>query len=450
MAAPKYYLRSTGENCSIQVIYQLSRTLRMRTATGLKIDSAKWHFKEKKVPNKEGIIVKKISDEGKPRNLSENKKLKATLTNLSLHIENQYNLDYTKGVRFSNQWLKDTINEYFNRPTQTQEEDDNLFSVYLKDYSDQRQIDSRTKKSTDQKFVQLQTKFKEYEKKKKSKYLISEIDKKFLLDFRRFLIDDFKMMESSANRTLKNVKTVLLDARDNGKIINHQINSFSIENIPAVKVFLSFVEIEKIKDTHIIGADLQHAKDWLIIGCYTGQRVSDLLRMTKEMIFTKTDSEGQQYRFIELTQEKTGAEVTIPIHNEVEEILQKYDGNFPPTFGKKGDSKFVLFNRYIKKVCELAGIDSKVKGKVFNDDTKRNEITETEKFNLVSSHICRRSFCTNFYGDKRFTTPQLMAISSHATETVFLSYIGKNSSDHAMQTAKTFKEIEDKKILLTN
>jgi len=445
MAAPKFYLRSTGENCTIQVIYQLSRTLRMRTATGLKIDSAKWHFTEKTIPDKNGIKVKKIIDNGKPRNLADNNKLKADLTQLSLHIENQYNLDYTKGVRFSNQWLKDTINDYFKRPTQTQEEDDNLFSVYLKNYSDQRQIDSRTKKSTDQKFVQLQTKFKAYEKTKRLKYIISDIDKKFLLAFRNFLIHDFRMMESSANRTLKNVKTVLLDARDNGKIINHQINNFSIENIPAVKVFLSFAEIEKIKNTHIIGADLQHAKDWLIVGTYVGQRVSDLLRMTKEMIFTKTDSEGNEYRFIELTQEKTGAEVTIPIHNEVEEILQKYNGNFPPTFGKIGDSKFVLFNRYIKTVCKLAGIDNKVKGKVFNDDTKRNEITETEKFNLVSSHICRRSFCTNFYGDKRFTTPQLMGISSHATETVFLSYIGKTSSDHAMQTAKTFKEIEDRK-----
>ena len=446
MAAPKFYLRSTGENCTIQVIYQLSRTLRMRTATGLKIDSAKWYFKKETKTDKEGNKTKEITDGGMPRNLSENKKLKTDLTKLSLHIENQYSLDYTKGVRFSNQWLKDTINEYFNRPTQTEEEDDNLFSVYLKNYSEQRQIDSRTKKSTDQKFVQLQTKFKEYEKTKKLKYLISDIDKKFLLSFRKFLIDDFRMMESSANRTLKNVKTVLLDARDNDKIINHQINNFSIENIPAVKVFLSFAEIEKIKNTHIIGSDLQHAKDWLIVGTYVGQRVSDLLRMTKEMIFIKTDSEGNQYRFIELTQEKTGAEVTIPIHNEVEEVLQKYSGNFPPTFGKKGDSKFVLFNRYIKTVCRLAGIDNKVKGKVFNDETKRNEITETEKFNLVSSHICRRSFCTNFYGDKRFTTPQLMAISSHATEIVFLSYIGKTSTDHAMQTAKTFKEIEDRKI----
>ena len=47
MAAPKFYLRSTGKNCTIQVIYQLSRTLRMRTATGLKIDSAKWLFTQK-------------------------------------------------------------------------------------------------------------------------------------------------------------------------------------------------------------------------------------------------------------------------------------------------------------------------------------------------------------------------------------------------------------------
>ena len=45
-----------------------------------------------------------------------------------------------------------------------------------------------------------------------------------------------------------------------------------------------------------------------------------------------------------------------------------------------------------------------------------------------------------------FTTPQLMAITGHSTEQMFLNYIGKTADDWAMQTAKTFRELKNKKI----
>ena len=96
-------------------------------------------------------------------------------------------------------------------------------------------------------------------------------------------------------------------------------------------------------------------------------------------------------------------------------------------------------------MCEIAGIHDIVKGKVYNEHKKKNEIVEIEKCYLVSSHVCRRSFATNFYGNKMFTTPQLMAISGHKTETMFLQYIGKTKDDWAMQTAKTFKELKELK-----
>lgn len=159
---------------------------------------------------------------------------------------------------------------------------------------------------------------------------------------------------------------------------------------------------------------------------------------------------GIVFRFIEIQQQKTGEKVVIPIHDEVEIILKKYNGNFPPTFADSFDSNAVIFNRHLKKVCELAGIHEIVKGKVYNDIKKKNEIIETEKCYLVSSHVCRRSFATNFYGNKMFTTPQLMAITGHKTEQMFLNYIGKTADDWAMQTAKTFKEILDQKTKIAN
>ncbi len=145
-----------------------------------------------------------------------------------------------------------------------------------------------------------------------------------MLEFRIFMLQDCRVMESTANRTLRCLKTVLLDAQNNGKNINRLINNFTIENVPSIKVFLSFDEIEKIKNANVIGNDLITAKHWLIIGCYTGQRVSDLLRMNLSMVFTKIDNEGNKFPILELTQIKTGNDVSIPLHDEVLKILESY------------------------------------------------------------------------------------------------------------------------------
>ena len=239
-------------------------------------------------------------------------------------------------------------------------------------------------------------------------------------------------METTAVRFIKNLKTVLFDAEQNGKSIHYQIRGFSTGTTNTeYKVFLSFDEIEKIKDVTTLNTDWNIAKDWLVLGCYLGQRVSDLLRMNKRMIYTKTDSEGNTFRFIEIKQQKTGEKVVIPIHDEVETILNKYNGDFPPTFANNFDSNAVLFNRHIKKVCELAGIQEMIKGKVYNEDKKKNEIVETEKYNLVSSHVCRRSFATHNY--IKVPTPIIMAVTGHKTEKEFLNYIGKDFNDQSKE-----------------
>lgn len=425
MAAPKYYLRSGDGLCSIYIDFTVSRALKMRTSTGLKINAQDWS-----------------SATGLPKqNRTENKNISSQLRKLASFIEDQYNVDFSNGAIFSNAWLKQKVNDFFGRLAVM--EDDNLISVFIGNYNKTRELDYKTKPTSDRKFIQLQQKIEAFEKVKKRKFFIAEIDERFFLDFRKFIVAEFRLMESTANRTIKNLKTVLYKARQNGKEINYQVPNIIIGSVPAIKVFLSFEELDKIKAANLIGDDLMHARDWLIIGCYTGQRISDLMRMNTSLIFTKTDAEGNKYKFIEIVQDKTGKHITIPVHDEVERILERYSGNFPPTFGNSVASRNVLFNRYIKKVCEVAGINAPVKGVVYDDKTKRNIIADTFKFQLVSSHICRRSFATNFYGDKRFTTPQLMAITGHSTEGTFLLYIGKNSADHAMQTAKTFREISN-------
>ena len=66
----------------------------------------------------------------------------------------------------------------------------------------------------------------------------------------------------------------------------------------------------------------------------------------------------------------------------------------------------------------------------------RKTTGEYEKWELVSSHIGRRSFATNYYG--KIPTVFLKYATGHKTEEMFLKYIGKKSQDMALELSEYF------------
>lgn len=427
MASIRFFTRSKTNTSQIYVRFIIGYRKEFQAKTGIVINMSDWS-----------------KDKGSPKqNSTENKKITTQLKDLDSYIIKAYNHDYASGIQFTKKWLDLQINLYFQRCTS--EPDSDLMLKYVENYLNVKKSNVDTKKDAIIKLNNLYLRFSQFEIVKKTKYKISSIDKSVLDSFKSFLITDCNFMNSTASSMTRLFKTVLNDAQNNGILIHHQVKGFSTGSTTSEhKLFLSFEEIERIKNTELHIDSFIKARDWLVAGCYLGQRASDLLRMNKKMIYSKSDAEGNSYRFIEITQKKTNAKVVIPLHGEVEKILKKYKGDFPPIFAENASSNIVFFNRYIKNVCEIAGIHDIVMGKVYDKDTKKNEIKQTEKCNVISTHVCRRSFATNFYGNKLFTTPQLMAITGHTTETQFLNYIGRTADDWAMQTAKTFKELSEK------
>ena len=87
------------------------------------------------------------------------------------------------------------------------------------------------------------------------------------------------------------------------------------------------------------------------------------------------------------------------------------------------------FNKYIKEICQKVKFTQLVEGSKINKKTKRKEEGMYPKWELVSSHICRRSFATNLYGKVDNLT--IMAITGHQTETLFLKYIKTTDTEKA-------------------
>lgn len=232
-----------------------------------------------------------------------------------------------------------------------------------------------------------------------------------------------KYSEITIVKELKIIKTIIKFGKSSKLKVSDDVANWSFYVTPKnyKHPILTFEELKKIESVKLPHDHLENAKDWLLIGCFTGQRVSDLLNFNHEKIV--------QEDFLTFTQKKTNDEITIFLIPKVKEILSKRNGQFPR---KISDQKF---NDYIKTVCQLAGLDEKlVGGKMVGN---RKVVDTYEKWELISSHICRRSFVTNFrhiLGDEG-----IMTNTGHKTQAMVELYD---------QNTKLEKAIKQKDVIL--
>ena len=418
MATIKFLLQSTTATAPIYVRLSLGRGTTLKRKTGYIIDSKAWS-----------------STTGFPKERSVTQKnLKSDLGTLSAHIIAQYNNDNAKGLKIDGIWLANVIESFHDR---TEPEQKDFLTVYGDAYiATMKSSSGSVKADTIGKYQTIVDKLKGFEDYNENRYLLKDVGINFRNEFIRYLIEVEKISSNTAGRYISFVKTIILDARRHGYEISHQIADFRGYTVAAPIVTLSFDEIALIKKAKLSNPKHEIARDWLIIGCYTGQRVGDLLRMNRGMI-TKVG----RFNLINLKQQKTGTTVQIPIHMEVQQILDKRNGEFPPVFANTPDSNSAMFNLYIKDVCKEAKIDSPTIGNL-KDPTSGIYGTGTyAKHLLVSSHICRRSFATNFYSQQQYPTPLLMSVTGHTTEKMFLVYIGKKPVDYALQLAAIWESL---------
>lgn len=176
-------------------------------------------------------------------------------------------------------------------------------------------------------------------------------------------------------------------------------------------IYLTEREIERIMQLKIEDSKKEKVRDLFVIGCETGLRFSDFSRLESHHI--KEDR-------IEIFQKKVSKKVIVPICTEpLIALLKKYK-NKPPHF-----ESITEFNRLIREICETAKITEQVTMLRTKASVKKEVVSR--KFELVSSHTCRRSFCTNHFLNGMPVT-LIMAISGHKTERAFMRYLKIDNS----------------------
>ena len=258
---------------------------------------------------------------------------------------------------------------------------------------------------------------------RKKDFEFTEIDQVFYDKFVAFL-QEKSFTQNSVGKHIKVLKLVLREAATQGYSINPCYNYFRVFTEETDSIYLDELELRQLKDADFSkSSHLDHVRDWFLLLAWTGCRFSDLDKIRKTDI-----NDG----FITFRQQKTNAKVVIPLHPVVLKILKKYDFNLPTEISNQ------RFNEYIKDACRIAKIKRK---ETMTRTIGGKLVTEKfEKWEHVSSHTGRRSFCTNMY-KRGLPTLMIMSISGHKTEKSFLKYIKVKQEEHAEMMKKAWKKM---------
>ena len=261
---------------------------------------------------------------------------------------------------------------------------------------------------------------KEYELEKSHQLFLAGIDKKMAMSFTQFLKIEKQYSDNYCGQLLKLLKIILRDAQKSGFEIHpysNYIESFKQKSSDRIIHFLNPAEIKVLKGLERMPSELEDSYKWLLIGLSIGQRVSDLLSLNASNI-----RKANNGLYIDIIQQKTKKAVTIGVADPL--VIDLLESEFPKVLSQEA------FNKQIKMICKIVGIDEVVRGFKNNPKTRRKEVLSAPKYEFVTSHIMRRSFATNYYG--KIETPILMNITGHTKESTFLTYIGTHQNKDAL------------------
>lgn len=365
---------------------------------------------------------------------AENKSLKTTLENLEEQVLNNLKNDLTKNVMIDKNWLQFQIDLFFNRVTKEKKITD-LLTDNIEDYIRTSSVRPNGKggvglsKDRVNQYRNLVNIISEYQKEKKIKYRVKDVNNLFAINLLSYL-ESKKYAPSYQQKILSNIKTACNSARKNGIEISLQLQDIKITEVKNDFInYLNEEEINKIENLTLTNEALNNARKWILLGTQIGQRGNDLVNLTEKNIIAKN---GRKY--FNLKQEKTGKPIHIPFNTTIEKVLKE---GFPYHLNINGENGL---NKRFKEIGKLACIDEVVKGKRMNKETKRWEYGEYRKYEILRTHDLRRSFATNLYG--KLPSVVIMAITGHSTEKMLLRYIGKNNIDMATQLADYYEKQE--------
>jgi integrase len=267
-------------------------------------------------------------------------------------------------------------------------------------------------------YKSLKKHLKNFQTKTRTKFRFDKVDYSFMQSFQNFLIGWEEIHQTTGKvNTLNNItiakqlstfKTFLGYAKRQGIKVNEGYKDFSIKRDKLEVIALTQNELDLLFNYKLpLKKRLDQIRDVFCFSCATGFRFSDLQQLKRQHI---------KEMEIRLTVKKTKEPLIVPLNRYSKEILAKYEelaSPLPMISNQK-------FNKYIKELCKLAGIDDPIEIIRYKGATKQSTIYR--KFEVISAHTGRKTFATLSL-EKGIPAETVMKITGHADYKSFQRYV---------------------------
>ena len=452
MATINFKPRQQATNkVTIQSNVAYGSTISKRWTTGIVLENIKhWNYKTNRVV---------LSEKKEPNYRDYNK----ILNELEAHFKKEFATLSTTGNPIDEISLKNIYDGYWKTPAKTKKVQrvilNDLFDLYIEETTSFRLHEEKKTpfaKNTLQNYRTAFALFKQYQLDNNIVLEPKDIDKKFndeLITYLRSL--DQLENQRKRERTGKDIpikyykettifsrvatiKAFLIWAKTEKdvKFPNFHEKHWKVLRPKTFSIALSLEELAIMNNVDLSNYDEEYSKvrDLFIISALCGgMRISASKQLQKANIKV-IQIDGKPIKCFDFYAPKTNKFRCVPIHQVALEIIEKYDGEIPSIKSE------VVSNELLKKIGKICGFDE-----VKNYREKRNGDwidCSKKKYELISNHTARRSFCTNAYelGNDLLT---IMAMSGHSSEKVFLNYIKVSEEKHAKRfTQQPFYNIK--------
>lgn len=264
-----------------------------------------------------------------------------------------------------------------------------------------------------QKFKRIKVLLQDYQKAYRERLDFDKITPLFFSKFYSFLIEQKDMLNNTANKNIQFLKTFLIWANNNGYTENSSYKSYRGKSEINDVIYLTENELMTLYNLELKDERLQRVRDIFVFQCFTGVRYSDIQNISRD------DIKGSVWK---VRTQKTHQIIEIPLNSYALSILAKYN-DFPQPLPVISNQKM---NKYLKELCELAGIDETVKTVKYKG-SQRIEST-FKKYEVIGTHTARRTFISLSL-QKGMKPDVIMAITGHSTYKMMQRYL-KIADEH--------------------
>lgn len=200
--------------------------------------------------------------------------------------------------------------------------------------------------------------------------------------------DTTGLLNSTIGKKLDFLKWFLNWATNKGynKNMDYKVYKPNLKTTQKKVIYLTVEELNTLINMKFEGSNLylEPVNDVFLFCCFSGLRYSDATNLRRHDIYDD---------HIEITTIKTADSINIELNDITKKILEKYQAiEFPgnkalPSLNNQN------FNRDLKALCRLAGMNEKVRITTYKGSERKDELKE--KWELISSHCGRRTFIVN-------------------------------------------------------